>query len=73
MSRFKVSLVALGIIVVAIVSIGAFAGQASARSRAHAGRPRATSRAVPPAPVRVATLPAAKADSEWALASHVNW
>jgi hypothetical protein len=71
MSRFKVSVIALTVIVVVLVTIGACAQQASATPRAHSGS-RLVGRASTRSAARV-TLAGTAVDSEWAVASHVNW
>jgi hypothetical protein len=69
MSRFRFSVVALGVIVAAITTIGARAASPSARPAA-----RVSAR---PAPARPAgahrQAPPTHADSEWATAAHVAW
>jgi hypothetical protein len=71
MSRFKVSVIALTVIVVVLVTIGACAQQASATPRAHSSS-RLVGRASTRSAARVA-LAGTAVDSEWAVASHVNW
>jgi hypothetical protein len=71
MSRFKVSVIALTVIVVALVTIGACAQHASATPGAHRAS-RLASRASAPAIGR-ANLAGTAVDSEWAVAAHVNW
>ena len=73
MSRFKVSVVALGVIVLAIVTIGACAGQAGAAPHTTSAAPQRVSRAAVSSQLPRDRMLGSAADSEWAMAAHVNW
>ena len=72
MSLFRLTVIGLGIVVIAITAIGAAATSATARGGRHRA-PAASPRTHPPPAQRVSARAASAADSEWATAAHVAW
>ena len=70
MSLFRLTVIGLGIVVVAITCIGASASSATARaSRRHAAPPASVQRVS----ARDTRHGGSPVDSEWATAAHVAW